>query len=267
MAFTRTPTRSTRARRALAGVATLLAAGGMTMALSVAPAGAGTKGSCSGDWAYNHLNIELVQDTTTGVGIEDIDLTEPLVAGQYGIETIAFDGWIGRSNDLPETERYLVQFIDADGNVVGQIGATPDLVDDVDEVEALSSWTVDLTGTAVKMRFVQVVDDQGPNDLVWVGCVGVTSIPEPTTTTTQPEPTTTTTAPPVVPTTVVPADPPTTTPSTEAPSTTAAPVAVLGAQVTRTLPNTGSTTAPLVLAGTTLLVAGAAIVLRARRMA
>ncbi|MPY91594.1 MAG: hypothetical protein GEV08_00615 [Acidimicrobiia bacterium] len=271
MTFTR-PLR--RRRTAALGAAACMAVGSLTLALSVAPAGAGTQGRCAGDhvleWQHNEDRLELVRVGDV-VGLRDVELTTPLEAGTYDVETIAYDGFIGRADEpepVENSERYMIQFVDVEGNVVGETGTTDDLTDGVEEIEQRFSWQVDLSGTATGVRFVQVADFEGPEDLVGVGCIGVSAVLPPATTPTTETPTTQTptTEPPVTPVTETPTTAP---PATAAP-TTAAPVEVSTAAVTapaRTLPLTGPHTGQLVTLGALLLGAGGALVVRARRLA
>ncbi len=264
---------SPRRQRAAAFAATTMLAGAGVLSLGMASAGAGTVGVCSGSTIYA-LDVELSQVGENGE-VHVVDLTEPLAPGRYEVDTIAFDGYPGRTEDN-EREAYYIEFVDASGNVVGRTGETPELPDDVEIVERAASFTVTMTGTATQMRLIQVVDFIDPGDEVEVGCVGITALVDPSTTTTQPS---TTTTPP---STTGPTTPTTgsTTLSTVAPVTvttaragvagTAVTTAATAAPVVRAqssqLPVTGGETLPLAVVGTALLGAGAALVLRARRM-
>jgi hypothetical protein len=195
------------------------------------------------------------------------DLAEPLVAGHYVVDTITFDEYIGRSTDTPElSERWYAEFLDADGAVVGQTDATEDLRDDVDNVRVNTTFSVELTGTAVKVRLILVKNFDEVSDLVHVHCLGFDRQVEETTTSATEAPTTTTEAP----TTTTTEAPPTTTteapPTTAAPTTTEAPTttteAVVKVSDTRTLPVTGRNELPLVIAGTGLLLTGSGLVAR-----
>lgn len=272
--------RSLRRPAAAFGAVACFAVGGLTFVSGMSAAGAGTKGRCAGDqvleWQHNDNRLELVR-VGNQVGVRDVELAAAVEAGTYEVETIAYDGFLGRAEEpepYEDSERYVIQFVDERGEVVGQTGVTDDLADGVDEVEQRFSWEVDLSGTATGVRFVMVADFEGPEDLVGVGCVGISAVLAPVTTPTTETPPTippTTAAP--TPTTEAPtpttATPTTSTPTTAAP-TTAPPVAVsreLVATPVRALPNTGRDTGPIIALGTLLLGAGAALVARARRLA
>lgn len=258
-------------RRRSAALALASFAAGSCALYSAGSAGAMTDLVCAGTNSYNNLGIELAQigsesvDSSFGA-VAVRDLMPTMVAGQYSITTTAYDGYVGRSVNRPAelSEKYYIEFLDDQGNVVGATGTTPELPDDADYVEASATFQVTLTGTATQVRYVQVIDYIAPGDLVHVGCLGMTFIVPPTTTTststtsTLPPTTSTTATPPTTATTVVSEPPPSTLLAvvpTSPPVTTA----------TRTLPVTGSRSGPLAAAGVLFVAAGAGLVVRARR--
>jgi LPXTG-motif cell wall-anchored protein len=254
---------SLRRQRTAAAAAVGLVASAGVFALTAGPAGAGTIGVCSGDTQlYANLDIELSQVGDSGEVVV-VDLSGPLAAGNYSVNTIAFDGYLGRTEDR-EREAYYIEFIDAAGTVVGRTGETPELPDDQEIVEAAITFEVTLSGTATQMRLVQIIDFVAPGDEVEVGCVGITRLADPTTTTQAP--TTTATPTTAAPTTQAPttAAPTTATTARAASASTAAPVV---RSTSAQLPVTGGETVPLAIAGGVLMGAGALLVVRARRTA
>ena len=219
---------------------------------------------CSGDTNYSNLGIQLAQSGETGA-VALVTLTTPLTAGNYIVDTVAWDGYEGRSTSVPPelSEKYYIEFVDAAGATVGSTGTTDELSEDSDFVQVHPSFSVTLTGTAVQMRFVQVIDFIAPGDLVQASCVGITAVPEPTTTTTTAATTTTTAPPPTTTTTAAPTPVITAVPTT----TTTAVVAAEIVTAPRTLPVTGSSSAPLVVLGTAMIAGGAVLLVRARRLA
>ncbi|MDY7105169.1 MAG: LPXTG cell wall anchor domain-containing protein [Actinomycetota bacterium] len=225
-------------------------------------------GRCDGDQTYALAEIFLAQGYDRRFimqgDVRVVDLTTALEAGEYTFDTYSWDEHPNRPYDTPQaSERYYVELIDADGNVVGSTGATTDLPDDVVRGESYDTFEVTLTGTAVQMRIIHIQDYITTGSVV-PGCLSVSAVvdiePEP-----EPEPPTTVPTPP----TTTPPIPPATTPPTTTPPTTAAPTttqpAVGVADETATLPYTGSNTIGLTVVGGSLIVAGLGFTIISRR--
>lgn len=222
-------------------------------------------GRCDGDQTYALAEIFLAQGYNRRFimqgDVRVVDLTTQMEAGEYVVDTYSWDEHPNRPYDTPQaSERYYVEFVDAEGNVVGSTGATTDLPDDVVRGESYDTFEVTLTGTAVEMRIIHIQDYITTGSVV-PGCLSISAVvePEPETPPTTTPPTTTppTTAPPVT------TPPATTPPTTEAPTTTAPAVEV--DDNTATLPHTGSNALGLTMVGGSLIVTGLGFTLISRR--
>ena len=92
-----TSARSLLRRTTALGAIACVAPGGLTLGLSVASAGAGTRGACAGDqvfnWQTNETRLELVRNGET-LAVDQYVLPASLAPGTYAIETIAYDGFV-----------------------------------------------------------------------------------------------------------------------------------------------------------------------------
>ncbi|MEQ8842749.1 MAG: hypothetical protein RIB98_17340 [Acidimicrobiales bacterium] len=154
-------------------------------------------------------------------------------AGEYAVIAASLDWYTGRSGTaLQAFEQYVLEFIDADGDIIATTGLTADLEDFVEQ----ASWTGSV-GTVVLDRDAVAVTAShayqndaavkaiGEAQSVQPSCFGVTNL-NPTTTTSSTTSTTTTVVDPpssssttVAPTTTV-IEPPSSSSTTVAPTTT-----------------------------------------------
>ncbi|MDW3220049.1 MAG: hypothetical protein R8F63_15665 [Acidimicrobiales bacterium] len=176
-------------------------------------------------------------------------------AGEYIINTVAYDGYDDRVNTVPQMyEQYVLQFIDDAGIVIAGTGMTADLVDGVSEAQWSGSvGTVVLNRPAVAIRARHAfandaaVNAEGGANSVQPVCVGFSLVPPPTTTTTTTSTTTTTTTSTTTTSTTTTTEPPVST-TTEPPvsTTTEPPVSTTTIEPpsSTTIAPTTTTTAP-----------------------
>ena len=118
-----TPTAIRRRSSALAAVS--FTVGSLTLLGAASMASATPATLCSGDTNYSNLGIQLAQSGETGA-VALVTLTTPLTAGNYIVDTVAWDGYEGRSTSVPPelSEKYYIEFVDAAGATVGSTGTT-----------------------------------------------------------------------------------------------------------------------------------------------
>ncbi len=164
--------------------------------------------------------------------------------------------------DAEGSEYWEVQFLDGEGNVVGETMVL--LSHHHDPVVDLGTMVLD--ASAVEVSLAEIKDygsDHEIEDLHHVRCLGLSRLPDPTTTTSS-----TTTSSTITSTTTAPTTTTTATPAVTAATnatTTTAPAAVAPAVRANTLPVTGSDTGLLVVAGAASMMLGTGLILGSRR--
>ncbi len=239
-------------------------------AITAPPAGFSESACITTDFA----GIRLMQydGSTPTVAVD-------LPAGRLWIsQADSYDAYDSRVYVYQPHETWYLEFIGADGSIVGTSAVTGDVPDNTKHGRWIGSLgIVELSADAVGVRAVHTQDsNEGyPNSVHISSVVMCEEVAEPTTTTTGLDSTTTTEEPPdptVQPSTIVPtSDAPTTTLTppdpTVKPATTTPDPTVKPATTTPTtaLPVTGSESRALGGAGLSLLLAGGALLFAGRR--
>jgi len=176
------------------GVALVIA----TMILSIAgvvAAQAGPSNECSGSIVTFGTQYFGLEDggnrlLSTAPTSREYSLSTPLVAGDYDINGVSYDGYEQRETiSLQPLEQWYAEFLAADGSVLATSGITADLADNVTE----DTWSgslgaVTLADTATAVRVVHAAPGSASVNSVRPVCLGAVGGPETTTTTAAPAP-------------------------------------------------------------------------------
>lgn len=165
-----------------AGAVGVIALAASVLGAAAVSAQTGPGQSCSGDsqtpFGTQFFGLEdfgnrlLVGGVTTRV----FSLAEPLPAGTYEVDAVAYDGYTNRENISPQIqEQWFAEFLGADGSVLATTGPTEDLEDLVEEdTWAGSIGSVELSVEAVSVRVQHVAPTSSSPNSVRPVCVGAT---------------------------------------------------------------------------------------------
>ena len=171
-----------------AGVAAIV----ITLMLSIAgvvAAQSGPANECSDNVATFGTQFFGLEDggnrlLSTSPTSREFTLATPLLAGDYELNAVSYDGYEQRETIAPQPqEQWFVEFLAADASIVATSGITADLIDEVTE----DTWSgslgaVTLSDTATSVRVVHAAPGSSSVNSVRPVCLGASGGPAPTTT-------------------------------------------------------------------------------------
>jgi len=155
------------------------------LGLTLTPAAADEDHACRGDIV---VQLDAWLWARPGHDSYTFVLTQPLVPGEWAINTRSFDGYEGREKVSQDHEQWILQLIDG-GVVVASVGPTTDIPDGIAYGESADNLgVVALDRGADSLRVVHFVEPtEDGTESVRAGCVGFEQVsPPPITTTTVP---------------------------------------------------------------------------------